>query len=144
VKQSPLIDEEKKRRFEENVEIWRKCQKLTNSIVSYIEHFYKGEYLFVVMEYCSNGDVEMSINQKKENGSNFSETVFFIYLPMYVYVLIVKEIRNFIFEVGLGLSTFHFHRFMHRDIKPANIFISIDYHYKIGFFDLFIFQCFFN
>ena len=60
--------------------------------------------LYVVMDYCRNGDLEMLIKKKKR--------------------LTEKEAINMLKQCVNGLKELHEINFWHRDMKPANVLIE--------------------
>jgi serine/threonine protein kinase len=76
LKQPKIYDDKQRQRFEENITSWKKCNHESNFIVSFIEHFYENDNLFIIMEYCSGGDLKKMIEKMISDGKNFSEEVF--------------------------------------------------------------------
>jgi serine/threonine protein kinase len=69
-------------RCEDYIGFWRKCNQQSNFIVSYISHFYEGNNLLVIMEYCSKENVKNMIEQMINNKNYFAETVLFLFIKI--------------------------------------------------------------
>ncbi len=86
------------------------------SIVKYYTSFQTAKYLYIVMEYCSGGDL---FDKALEQGK-FSES----------------EAASIITEILRGINHCHHRGLVHRDIKPENIMISAEGKIKIIDFGL--------
>jgi serine/threonine protein kinase len=64
-------------KFEELIKGWKKSQEISDHIVYYYDHWYGNKYVYIVMEYCSNGDLSKEEQERIENKKKFSEIVFF-------------------------------------------------------------------
>lgn len=86
-------------------------------VVRVYDLFHDAEYdkIYLVMELCSQG----SLKQRYEIG------------PMGL-----REVRDFVSDVALGLDCIHSRNLLHRDIKPANILVGQDGRAKLGDFGL--------
>ncbi|ELP93236.1 serine/threonine protein kinase SAPK9, putative [Entamoeba invadens IP1] len=66
----------------------------------------KGNYLYLVMEFCDSGNLEKYMKQKNAPLSD-------------------DEIKYFLGEIGSGLWYLHFiKKLIHRDLKPANLLLQ--------------------
>ena len=97
-----------------------------DNIIKYYDSFihkdkiFKKEKLYIIMEYCENGDLRKFINNYKNKNEKISQN---------------KIIR---ISLGIceGLKEIHSKNIIHRDLKPENIFISKDFKIKIGDFGI--------
>jgi serine/threonine protein kinase len=64
-------------KFEELIGGWKKAMSETEHIVEYYNHWYEDKYIYVVMEYCSNGDLSQLILNKIKQKEKFPEKVFY-------------------------------------------------------------------
>ncbi|XP_028577928.2 serine/threonine-protein kinase Nek3-like isoform X2 [Podarcis muralis] len=86
------------------------------NIVAYLESFEDDGHLYIVMEYCDNGDLMQKI--KLQKGKLFPE----------------DTILNWFAQICLGLKYIHDKRVLHRDIKSKNIFLTQNGKVKLGDF----------
>lgn len=84
-------------------------------LVKYFNTFNHQNALFVVMEYCSHGNLEELIQKSK---GNLSE----------------NRLMKIIIQLLLSLGELHKHHIVHRDIKAANAFINYQDDIKLGDF----------
>uniref|UniRef100_A0A8B9H272 non-specific serine/threonine protein kinase n=1 Tax=Astyanax mexicanus TaxID=7994 RepID=A0A8B9H272_ASTMX len=87
-----------------------------SNIVAFRESFEDDGHLFIVMEFCSGGDLLQRIRQQK--GSLFSEDV----------------ILKWFSQMCLGTKHIHDKRVLHRDLKSKNIFLTEHGTIKLGDF----------
>ncbi|KAI9837473.1 MAG: hypothetical protein M1819_007121 [Sarea resinae] len=87
------------------------------NIVSMIDSFETGAHIFLVLEYCSMGDLYEAI--RLERGP-----------------LETEHVRSFMLELVNAVEFMHSKGLYHRDIKPENIFLSQDGSMKLGDFGL--------
>jgi serine/threonine protein kinase len=73
LKQTELNNREMQR-YEENIECWRRVE--SKFVVKYVDHYFDDNYVYIIMEYCSNGDVHKMIDTMIRNGNRFSEEVY--------------------------------------------------------------------
>lgn len=71
-----------------------------------IDH--KERKVFIVMEYCSGGDLASYLKELKAKKEYIPEDI----------------IWKFVYQIILALDECHNKKILHRDIKPANIFID--------------------
>lgn len=80
---------------------------------SFVDH----EYLYLVMDFASQGDLMQLINKQKQKGQfYFSE----------------KEIWRIGWQLAIGILFMHANNVIHRDIKAMNVFMFEDRQIKIG------------
>ena len=87
------------------------------NIVNLIHHFETDTHLFIVLEFCSNGDLYEAIHL----GRGPLET---------------EHIREFMLQLVDAVEHMHSRGVYHRDIKPENIFLTQDGSMKLGDFGL--------
>jgi serine/threonine protein kinase len=109
----------------------KKCKFL----VSYKEIFEENDIFFLVMEYCSGGDLEHQLNL----GRVFTSEVLSILL--FYFNLICQEIIKFIYDMGKALLTLEGEKIIHENIKGKKILIAGNGSFILGFF-LFFFVFF--
>ncbi|KAK1786399.1 hypothetical protein P4O66_018086, partial [Electrophorus voltai] len=86
------------------------------NIVAFKDSFEDNGHLYIVMEYCSGGDLLQRIRQQK--GTLFSENV----------------ILRWFAQMCLGAQHIHDKRVLHRDLKSKNIFLTTHGTVKLGDF----------
>jgi serine/threonine protein kinase len=86
IKQIPIAEDFEKGKFEETIEGWKKSCKLSSHIVGYYDHWYENDYVYIVMEYCENGDLNQEIKRRSKNNIKFSEKVNFLFLYNLKYI----------------------------------------------------------
>ncbi|XP_060743977.1 serine/threonine-protein kinase Nek3 [Tachysurus vachellii] len=86
------------------------------NIVAFRESFEDDGHLYIVMEFCSGGDLLQKIRQ--QNGSLFPEDV----------------ILRWFSQMCLGTKHIHDKRVLHRDLKSKNIFLTDHLTIKLGDF----------
>ncbi|KAK6950454.1 hypothetical protein Daesc_008782 [Daldinia eschscholtzii] len=87
------------------------------NIVNLIHSFETDAHVYLVLEYCSRGDLYEAIR----NGSGPLET---------------EHVRQFMIELVDAVSYMHSKGIYHRDIKPENIFLTESGSMKLGDFGL--------
>lgn len=87
------------------------------NIVNLIHHFETDTHLFIVLEFCSNGDLYEAIH--KQCGPQGTE-----------------EVRDFMLQLVSAVEHMHKCGVYHRDIKPENIFLTENGFMKLGDFGL--------
>jgi len=83
-------------------------------IVGYHDSFIEDEKLCIVMEYCEKGDLGQLL--KARNKHYIEENV----------------ILKYFIEVCLALYYLHGKKTLHRDVKTMNMFLTKDFHIKLG------------
>ncbi|KFQ95427.1 Serine/threonine-protein kinase Nek3, partial [Nipponia nippon] len=86
------------------------------NIVAYKESFEAGGHLYIVMEYCDDGDLMQKIKQQR--GKLFPE----------------DTILHWFVQMCLGVKHIHDKRVLHRDIKSKNVFLTQNGKVKLGDF----------
>ena len=91
--------------------------KYHNNLVNLIHHFETDAHTYLVIEYCSQGDLYEAIRL----GRGPLET---------------EHVRDFMLQLIGAVDHMHSRGLYHRDIKPENIFITQDGSLKLGDFGL--------
>ncbi|KFU97044.1 Serine/threonine-protein kinase Nek3, partial [Pterocles gutturalis] len=86
------------------------------NIVAYKESFEADRHLYIVMEYCDDGDLMQKIKQQR--GKLFPE----------------DTILHWFVQMCLGVKHIHDKRVLHRDIKSKNVFLTQNGKVKLGDF----------
>lgn len=108
---SPTIDG----RFEE-LESHRRFGNHSN-LVNLVHHFETEAHMFLVLEFCANGDLYEAIRLNRGP-------------------LETEHVRDFMLQLVDALEFIHSKGLYHRDIKPENIFLMQDGSMKLGDFGL--------
>ena len=91
------------------------------NVVGYTDHFVDTEgFLNIVMEHCSQGDLNKMIELKREEKSFFRQ----------------EEVVFWAFQLMQGVKYLHSIGVIHRDLKPANIFLTANSTLKIADFGI--------
>ena len=88
------------------------------NVVKYYKDFVEGDFLYIIIEYIGNGDMESFIEAHKEIGMHIPE----------------EELWNIFLQCMKGLSFVHKMGVIHRDIKPANLLMDNNMTIKLGDF----------
>lgn len=117
------MSEEKKQLLVSEVNLLSKLKH--PNIVQYFNHIIhkKSFTLYIIMEYCSGGDLSNVIKTCKENNYYIEEV--FIWRVLY--------------QISSALDLCHSQcasTVLHRDIKPANVFLDSENNVKLGDFGL--------
>ncbi|KFV39695.1 Serine/threonine-protein kinase Nek3, partial [Gavia stellata] len=86
------------------------------NIVAYKDSFEADGHLYIVMEYCDDGDLMQKIKQQR--GKLFPE----------------DTILHWFVQMCLGVKHIHDKRVLHRDIKSKNVFLTQNGNAKLGDF----------
>ncbi|KAJ7341509.1 hypothetical protein JRQ81_005694 [Phrynocephalus forsythii] len=86
------------------------------NIVTFTESFEADGHLYIVMEYCDDGDLMGKIVEQR--GKFFPE----------------EKILNWFAQICLGVKYIHDKRVLHRDIKSKNVFVTQHGKVKLGDF----------
>ncbi|NWR73549.1 NEK3 kinase, partial [Centropus unirufus] len=86
------------------------------NIVAYEESFEANGHLYIVMEYCNDGDLMQKIKQQR--GKLFPE----------------ETILHWFVQMCLAVKHIHDKRVLHRDIKSKNVFLTQNGKIKLGDF----------
>ena len=87
-------------------------------IVKYYKKFIEGDYLYIIIEFVANGDIDGFIEAHKRFNKHISE----------------EEIWNILYQCMTALSYVHSMGVIHRDIKPANLLMDNNMIIKLGDF----------
>ena len=87
-------------------------------IIKYYKHFVEGDYLYIIVEFVENGDIEGFIKAHK---------TFKKYIPE-------EELWSIFLQSMKGLAYVHKMGIIHRDIKPANLLMDNNRTIKLGDF----------
>ena len=75
------------------------------NIVRLLDHFENAEYIFIVMEYISGGDLATYMTQHK-------------------HTMTEEHASHLIYQIALGIKYLHQFGIVHRDLKPENIMLT--------------------
>ncbi|RTG87838.1 NIMA-related kinase 1/4/5, partial [Schistosoma bovis] len=107
------------------------------NIVQYCDSFEESGWLYIIMEYCDQGDLYTKIN--KQNGVLMPESLvmlFFItFLSLYINQYFNKILDYFV-QICLALKHIHDRMILHRDIKTQNVFLTSKGRLKLGDFGI--------
>ena len=87
------------------------------NIVNFIEHYVTKANTYIVMEFCERGSFRDLLNSSSYSAS-----------------LSEPNVKNYFYQMCLGVQELASNGFVHRDIKLDNIFITKDFQIKIGDF----------
>ncbi|OMJ75832.1 hypothetical protein SteCoe_24934 [Stentor coeruleus] len=87
-----------------------------NNVVKFFNYFEDDDYLYILMELCSNQSLSDMIRRRKR--------------------ITELEAQSYLLQVISGMKYLHSHRVIHRDIKLGNIFITENMELKLGDFGL--------
>ncbi|CAH8577665.1 unnamed protein product [Schistosoma rodhaini] len=88
------------------------------NIVQYCDSFEESGWLYIIMEYCDQGDLYTKIN--KQNGVLMPESL----------------ILDYFVQICLALKHIHDRMILHRDIKTQNVFLTSKGRLKLGDFGI--------
>ncbi|KAL5342947.1 kinase-like domain-containing protein [Aspergillus crustosus] len=83
------------------------------NIVNIVHHFETSTHLYLVLEYCANGDLYEAIRLNRGP-------------------LETEHVREFMLQLVSAVDFMHANGLYHRDIKPENIFLTQDGSMKLG------------
>lgn len=114
------LSEEKKEFLVTEVNLLRSIRH--PSVVRYYGYIIHKESttLYVVMEFCANGDLANLVHTSRRTTNNIQEG--FVWRVLYQLTNALKALQ----DQGI----------LHRDVKPANVFLDEDFNVKLGDFGL--------
>ncbi|KAK3599925.1 hypothetical protein CHS0354_012567 [Potamilus streckersoni] len=118
VKEINIIKMSPKEREDARKEVAVLAQLKHPNIVAYRDSFEESGSLYIVMDYCSGGDLYGRINAQK--GQLFSE----------------DQILDWFVQMCLAIKHIHDRKILHRDIKSQNIFLTSQETVKLGDFGI--------
>ena len=89
-------------------------------VVKFYKSFKKNKNIYIIMEYCDNGDLCTFLSRMKKHRINDS------------YYLSKDDVWKLFIQMSIGLYYIHSKKIIHRDIKTLNIFLTKNYDAKIG------------
>ena len=120
IKQIP-IKEEKEEKIEEILNEAKILSKFNcNNIVKYYDCYKDNNNIYILIEYCKEGNLKSFIKKYIDNNTLIEE----------------KIISNIIKQICIGIKEIHNKKIVHRDLKPENIFINDNMNIKIGDFGI--------
>ncbi|KAF7239857.1 Serine/threonine-protein kinase Nek3 [Varanus komodoensis] len=115
---------------------WNECILLAKmkhpNIVTYAESFKADGHLYIVMEYCDDGDLMQKI--KLQKGKFFPEDTHNTIPCAKSFFPSHPHIFNWFAQICLGMKYIHDQRVLHRDIKSKNVFLTQNGKVKLGDF----------
>lgn len=93
------------------------CQLKHPSILELYNYFEDGNYVYLILEMCHNGEMNRYLKNRKKP---FTE----------------KEARHFMEQIVKGMLYLHSHGILHRDLTLSNLLLSSDMNIKIADFGL--------
>ncbi|XP_052226578.1 serine/threonine-protein kinase Nek1-like isoform X2 [Dreissena polymorpha] len=118
IKEINIIRMNAKEREEARKEVAVLAQLKHPNIVAYRESFEERGCLFIVMDYCSGGDLYAKINNQR--GVLFGE----------------DQILDWFVQMCLAIKHIHDRKILHRDIKSQNIFLTSRGQVQLGDFGI--------
>ena len=89
-------------------------------VVKFYKSFKKNQNIYIIMEYCDNGDLCTFLNKIKKQRKNEN------------YFLETDFVWKLFIQMSIGLYYIHSKKIIHRDIKTLNIFLTKNLDAKIG------------
>ena len=89
-------------------------------VVKFYESFKMNQNIYILMEYCDNGDLCSFLNKIKKARKNDN------------YFLEEDFVWKLFIQMSIGLYYIHSKKIIHRDIKTLNIFLTKELDAKIG------------
>ena len=89
-------------------------------VVKFFKSFKKNQNIYIIMEYCDNGDLCTFLNKIKKQRKNEN------------YFLETDFVWKLFIQMSIGLYYIHSKKIIHRDIKTLNIFLTKNLDAKIG------------
>ena len=87
-----------------------------NYIIKLFDVFYHSNYIYIISEYASNGDLDRYIKQAIKDRKRIPDTI----------------IAKWILQLASALKYLHRNNIIHRDIKTSNIFLDNEWNIKLG------------
>jgi serine/threonine protein kinase len=104
-------------------------------IVQTHDAFEDADAAYIVMEYCSKGDLRYLMCQRHQADQPFTESVsesFRIPSCIFSSFFSFQEVFRLAAQLVSGLAEIHAANIIHRDIKPGNVLVSDSDKLKIG------------
>lgn len=79
------------------------------NIIDLYGMFEDGDCVYLVIEYCTNGDLFHYLKKIRRSGDELSQ----------------EEVISLIKQISMGIHGMHNEYVMHRDLKPENIFLTL-------------------
>lgn len=89
-------------------------------IVDIVDCFKNNQYLYIVMEYASCGDLFQFLENRKRKKNHLSDDL----------------INKTIYQILNGIGVLHQNGIIHRDIKPSNVLVYPNYQLKLTDFGI--------
>ena len=105
IKKFYINDKTSYKSFKNELKILKKIDN--KYLVKIFDYFQDSEYMYIVMEYAPEGDLEEYIGSKYNKGKLVSN----------------KFIDTVLYQINEGLSVLHKKNIIHRDIKTSNILV---------------------
>ena len=120
IKVIPIKNETKNKikEFQNEADILSKFN--SNNIVKYYGTSKDNNNIYILMEFCSEGNLRNFIDKNIDNETLIKENI----------------IINIIKQICIGIREIHNMKIVHRDLKPENIFMNKNMNIKIGDFGI--------
>lgn len=90
------------------------------NIIRFCDAFAEATFVYIVMEFCEDGDLAQLIAKTKSAGDTFPK----------------KVVINWLIQLAMALFYIHSRRVLHRDLKTNNIFVKRGGVIKLGDFGI--------
>ena len=86
------------------------------NIVDFKNFYFDRNNAYIIMDYADGGDLDIKIKEQKKIDEKFPE----------------EFVVQWFLELCEAIKYIHEQKIIHRDLKPKNIFLTHDYHVKLG------------